>query len=139
RSHRRISGEISNQTRMLSPRKKAVYFESRAAPAAVPTASHHRPCPVSTSFARKKSTKALATSRGASGVTTTVPPATINVRLKNTADVAERVGLLNRISAERHTAHVAGPASNTETMRTPNSVSPAINVPSRMTTATIGG
>src|SRR5215467_4700526 len=138
-NHRRISGTIINQTRILSPRNQAVYFESSAAPAAAPTASHHEPRPVSINLARKNRTKALATSNDASGVTIRVPTATINVRLKNKAAVAESLALLKRIWAERQTAQVAGTTSNAEMIRTPNSVSPAMSVPSRIKMATIGG
>ena len=92
-----FEGAIINQTKILTPRNQAVYLESRAVPTETPTASHHKPCPVSISFARKNRTKALATSNGASGETTTVPTATINVRLKNNAAVTESLASLNRI------------------------------------------
>src|SRR5262249_51712568 len=98
-NHRRISGTIINQTRILNPRNQAVYFESGGVPTAADTASHHGPRPVSINLARKNNPKALATSNGASGVMITVPAATIKVRLKNSAAVAESLVLLKRIWA----------------------------------------
>jgi 4-amino-4-deoxy-L-arabinose transferase-like glycosyltransferase len=45
----------------------------------------------------------------------------------------------NRIEAARYSAQLIGSASNIDTSRTPSSVSPAIMVPSRITSATPGG
>ena len=76
---------------------------------------------------------------GASGVTIKVPAATISVRLNRSAAPAAVWRSPVRRSAARQTAHVAGIANRTETSRTPSCVSPAMAVPARITSATIGG
>src|SRR5215813_14784291 len=78
-SQRRCFGTTATQIRIAGPKNSEVYFDSSAQPTATPTASHHAPCPVSSTLARKNSTKAAATSDGESGVTISVPTAAINV------------------------------------------------------------
>ena len=51
------SARSASQIRIAAPKNSAVYFDSSAAPTAAPTASHHAPRPVSSTFARKNSTK----------------------------------------------------------------------------------
>src|SRR5437879_10654156 len=97
-SQRRSFGTLTNQIKIAGPKNSAVYFDSSAQPTAAPTASHQAPRPVSSSFARKNSTKLDATSNGASGVTISVPTAAIRVTLSRiVADAAVRVPP-NRIS-----------------------------------------
>ena len=132
-------GTTASQIKIAGPKNIAVYFDSNAAPTATPTASHHAPRPVSSTLARKNTTKLAATSSGASGVTIMVPTAAIKVMLSRMAAVAATRTPPNSISAQRYTAQLIGSASRIETSRTPNSVSPAIMVPRRITTATIGG
>src|ERR1700727_3684509 len=72
-SQRRSWGTITSQIRIAGPKNSAVYFDSNAAPPAAPTASHHAPRPVSSTLARKNSTKLEVTSKGESGVTIKVP------------------------------------------------------------------
>jgi len=68
-----------------------------------------------------------------------VPTEAISVALSRiVADAAIRASS-NKIRAVRQTAQLIGSASRIDTSRTPNSVSPAIMVPRRITTATIGG
>ncbi len=133
------SGTATSQIRIAGPKNSAVYFDSSAAPTAAPTASHHAPRPVSSTLARKNSTKLEATSSGASGVTIMVPTAAISVTLSRMVAVAATRWPPNRISAARYTAQLIGSASRIDTSRTPSSVSPAIMVPRRITIATIGG
>jgi hypothetical protein len=116
-----------------------VYFDSSATPTAAPTASHHAPRPVSSTLARKNSTKLDATSSGASGVTIRVPTAAIMVTLSRMVAVAATRRPPNSMAAERYTARLIGSASRIDTSRTPSSVSPAIMVPARITKATAGG
>jgi len=128
--------------RSESPARKNsdVYFDSSAAPTAAPTASHHAPRPVSNTFAREKnSTKLEATSSGESGRDDEradrchqrdVQQDRRGRRHPHTAETG--------IAAVRYTAQLIGSASNIDTSRTPNSVSPAIMVPSRITTANTG-
>jgi hypothetical protein len=78
-----------------------VYFDNNAAPTAAPTASHHAPRSVSSTFARQNSTKLEATSRGASGVTIRVPTAAIKVTLSSMVAVAATRTPPNRIAAVR--------------------------------------
>ena len=68
-----------------------------------------------------------------------VPTAAISVTLSRMVAVAASRMLPNRIAVARYTAQLIGSASNIDTSRTPNSVSPAIMVPRRITNATIGG
>src|SRR5215813_1314732 len=81
-------GTATSQITIATPKNIAVYFDSSAQPAAALTASHQAPRPVSSTFARKNSTKLDATSSGASGVTISVPTAAINVTLRSMAEVA---------------------------------------------------
>ncbi len=138
-SQRRSFGMLTSQIRIAGPKNSAVYFDKSAAPTAAPTASHHAPRPVSNTFARKNRTMLEATSRGASGVTIRVPTAAIRVTLSRMVAVAATRSPPNRIVAARYTAKLIGSASKIDTSRTPSSVSPAIMVPSRITTATPGG
>src|SRR6202045_4571664 len=138
-SQRRNFGTLASQIKIAGPKNSAVYFDSNAAPTAAPTANHHAPRPVSSTFARKNSTKLEATSNGASGVTIMVPTAAISVTLSRMVAVAATRQPPNRIEAGRNTAQLIGSASKIDTNRTPSSVSPAITVPSRITTATMGG
>src|SRR6516225_8972660 len=80
-SHRRNFPTLKSQIRIAGPKKSAVYFDTSAAPAAAPTASHQAPRLVWSTFARKKSTKLEATNNGESGVTIKVPTAAISVTL----------------------------------------------------------
>src|SRR6202171_2559082 len=80
-SQRRSFGTLTSQIRIAGPKNSAVYFDSNAAPTAAPTASHHAPRPVSSTFARQSTIKLEATSSGESGVTTRVPTAAIMVTL----------------------------------------------------------
>ena len=130
---------LTSQIKIAGPKNIAVYFDSSAAPTAAPTASHQAPRPVSSTLARKNITKLAATNSGASGVTMMVPTDAIMVTLSRMAAVAAIRWPPNKIAAERYTAQLIGSASRIETRRTPNSVSPAIIVPSRITKATIGG
>ncbi|MHC2312260.1 hypothetical protein ACVIJ1_008730 [Bradyrhizobium elkanii] len=116
-----------------------MYFDSSAAPAPAPTASHQAPRPLSSTFASAYSRRLAATSSGASGVTISVPTAAISVTLSRIVALAAMRRPPNRISAARWIAQLIGSASRIDTSRTPNGVSPAIMVPSRITTATIGG
>src|SRR3981189_3114270 len=136
-SQRRNFGTATSQIKIAGPKNNEVYFDSNAAPTAAPTASHHAPRPVSNTFARQNSTKLEATSSGASGVTIMVPTAAISVTLSRMVAVARTRGPPNSISAVRYTAKLIGSASRIDTSRTPSSVSPAISVPSRISTATI--
>ena len=138
-SQRRNLGTLASQIRIAGPKNSAVYFDNKAAPTAAPTASHQAPRPVSSTFARKNSTKLEATSNGASGVTIMVPTAAIRVTLSRMVAVAATRWPPNRIAAVRYTAQLIGSASRIDTSRTPNSVSPAIMVPRRITSATTGG
>ena len=138
-SQRRSFGTAISQIRIAGPKNSAVYLDNSAAPTATPTASHHAPRPVSKTLARQNSTKLEATSSGASGVTIMVPTAAISVTLSRMVAVAATRRPPNRISALRYTAKLIGSASRIDTSRTPSSVSPAIKVPSRISTATIGG
>ena len=132
-------GTATSQIRIAGPKNSAVYFDSSAQPAAAPTASHHTPRPVCSTFASANSRKLDATSSGASGVTIMVPTAARSVMFSRIADEAATRRLPNRMAAAWYIAQLIGSASRIETSRTPNSVSPAIRVPSRITTATIGG
>src|SRR3977135_4166875 len=134
-SQRRNFGTAPSQIRIAGPKNKEVYFDSSAAPTAAPTPSHHAPRPVSNTFARKNSTKLEATSNGESGVTIRVPTAAISVTFSRIVAVAATRLPPNRIAAVRYVAQLIGSASNIDTSRTPNSGSPAIMVPSRITTA----
>ncbi len=138
-SQRRNFGTATSQIKIAGPKNNEVYFDSNAAPTAAPTASHHAPRPVSNTFARKNRTKLEATSSGESGVTIRVPTAAISVTFRRIVAVAATRIPPNRIAAVRYTAQLIGSASNIDTSRTPSSVSPAIMVPSRITTATPGG
>src|SRR4051794_2752130 len=138
-SQRRSFGTIRSQIRIAGPKNSAVYFDSNAAPTAAPTASHHAPRPVCNTFDRKNKTKLAATNSGASGVTIRVPTAAISVTFRSIVAVAATRTPPNRMVAARYTAQLIGSASNIETSRTPSSVSPAIMVPRRITTATPGG
>src|SRR5438477_12729188 len=120
-------------------KKSAVYFDSSAVPTAAPTASHHAPRPVSSTFARKNRTKLEATNSGASGVTINVPTAAIRVTLSRMVAVVAARTSPNRMEAARNTAQLIGSPSNIETSRTPSSLSPAMSVPRRITAATPGG
>src|SRR5882672_3921318 len=138
-SQRRNFGTAISQIKIAGPKNNAVYFDSSAAPAARPTASHHAPRPVSSTFASANSTKLEATSSGASGVTIMVPTAAISVTFNRITAVAAARLLPNSTAAAWYTAQLIGSASRMETSRTPSSVSPAIKVPRRITKATIGG
>src|ERR1700690_3902523 len=87
-SQRRSFGTLTSQIRIAGPKNKAVYFDNSAAPTAAPTASHQAPRPVSSTLARKNSTKLDATSSGASGVTIRVPTAAIRVTLSRIVAVS---------------------------------------------------
>src|SRR5450759_1544021 len=89
-SQRRSFGTLTSQIRIAGPKNKAVYFDDSAAPTAAPTASHHAPRPVSSTFARKNRMKLEATSSGASGVTIKVPTAAIKVTFKRMVAVDAR-------------------------------------------------
>src|ERR1700733_4820775 len=138
-SQRRSFGTATSQIRITGPKNNAVYFDSNAAPTAAPTASHQTPRPVSSTLARKNRTKLEATSNGPSGVTIRVPIAAVSVTFRRIVAVDATRWPPNRIAAVRYTAQLIGSASRIDTSRTPNSVSPAIMVPSRITTATPGG
>src|ERR1700674_1812787 len=138
-SQRRNFGTAASQIKIAGPKNNAVYFDSNAAPTAAPAASHQAPRPVSSTFARKYNTKLEATSSGASGVTIRVPTAAISVTLSRMVAVAATRWPPNRMAVARYTAKLIGSASRIDTSRTPSSVSPAIMVPSRITTATAGG
>src|SRR6202162_307547 len=138
-SQRRNFGTLASQIRIAGPKNIAVYFDSNAAPTAAPTASHHAPRPVSSTFARQSTTKLEATSNGESGVTIRVPTAAIRVTLSRMVAVAATRRPPNKIAAARYTAKLIGSASKIDTSRTPSSVSPAIMVPKRITSATPGG
>src|ERR1700694_3185022 len=138
-NQRRSFGTATSQIRIAGPKNSAVYFDNNAAPTAAPTASHHAPRPVSSTFARKNRTKLEATSNGASGVTIRVPTAAISVTLSRMVAVAATRWASNRIAAVRYSAKLIGSASKIDTSRTLSSVSPAIMVPKRITKATIGG
>src|SRR5436309_8948538 len=86
-SQRRNFGTAISQIRIAGPKNSAVYFDSSAAPAARPTASHHAPRPVSSTLASENSTKLDATRSGASGVTIMVPTAAISVTFNRIAEV----------------------------------------------------
>src|SRR6266478_5868338 len=103
-SQRRNFGTATSQIKIAGPKNNEVYFDSNAAPTAAPTASHHAPRPVSSTFARKNSTKLEATSNGASGVTISVPTAAISVMFSRIAAVAATRWPPNRIAALRYTA-----------------------------------
>jgi hypothetical protein len=80
-----------SQIRIAGPKNSAVYFDSSATPTATPTASHHAPCPVASTWASANNTKLEATSTGASGVTIINPTDVIIVALSRiTAVVAIR-------------------------------------------------
>ncbi len=98
-SQRRSFGTAISQIRIAGPKNSAVYFDSSAAPTATPTASHQKPRPVSSTFARKNSTKLEATKSGASGVTISVPTAAISVTFSRIAAVAATRLPPNRIPA----------------------------------------
>src|ERR1700686_4958587 len=138
-SQRRSFGTLASQIKIAGPKNSAVYFDSNAAPTAAPTASHHAPRPVSSTFARQSTMKLEATSNGESGVTIRVPTAAIRVTLSRMVAVAATRWSPNRIAAVRYSAKLIGGASKIDTNRTPNSVSPAIMVPRRIRTATPGG
>src|SRR5229473_4074074 len=87
-SQRRNFGTATSQIKIAGPKNNEVYFDSNAAPTAAPTASHHAPCPVSSTLARKNSTKLAATSDGESGVTISVPTAAISVMLSRMVALA---------------------------------------------------
>jgi hypothetical protein len=55
------------------------------------------------------------------------------------AAVAAPRWLLNKMAAARYTAQLIGSDNNIDASRTPSSVSPAIMVPRRITSATPGG
>src|ERR1700741_4179489 len=84
----RSFGTATSQITIAGPKNSAVYFDSSAAPAARPTASHHAPRPVSSTLASENRMKLDATNNGASGVTIMVPTAAINVTFNRIADVA---------------------------------------------------
>ena len=86
---------------MIGPKNSALYLDSRAAPTAVPTASHQAPCPLSKTLARKNSAKADAASKGESGVISIVSNDTIMVAFSRIAAVEATIGLANNISAVR--------------------------------------
>src|SRR6202162_2376567 len=138
-SQRRSLAALTSQIRIAGPKNSAVYFDNSATPTAAPTASHHAPRPVSSTLARKNSTKLEATSSGPSGVTIRVPTAAIRVTLSRMVAVAATRTPPNKIAAVRYSARLIGNASKIDTSRTPSSVSPAIAVPARITKATIGG
>src|SRR5712671_6359455 len=114
-SQRRNFGTTTSQIKIAGPKNNEVYFDSSAAPTAAPTASHHAPRPVSSTFARKNSTKLEATSNGESGVTIRVPTAAISVTLSRIAAVAATRTPPNRIAVARNTAQLIGSASNIDT------------------------
>src|SRR5674476_1433564 len=101
-SQRRSLGTLTSQIRIAGPKNSAVYFDNKAAPTAAPTASHHAPRPVSSTLARKNSTKLEATSSGASGVTIRVPTAAIRVTFKRMVAVDARRWPPNRMEAVRY-------------------------------------
>src|SRR3954465_8550422 len=101
-SQRRSFGTAISQIRIAGPKNSAVYFDSSAAPTATPTASHHAPRPLATTFARQNTTKAEATSSGASGVTIMVPTAAISVTLSRMVAVAATRSPPNRIGGARY-------------------------------------
>src|ERR1700674_2004407 len=138
-NQRRSLGTLTSQIRIAGPKSSAVYFDNSATPTAAPTASHHAPRPVSSTLARNNITKLEATSNGESGVTIRVPTAAISVTLSRMVAVAATRWPPNRIAAVRYTAQLIGSASRIDTSRTPSSVSPAIMVPRRITSATPGG
>src|SRR5258708_38810861 len=100
----RSFGTLTSQIKIAGPKSSAVYFDNNAAPTAAPTASHHAPRSVASTFARQNRTKLEATSRGASGVTIRVPTAAISVTLSSMAAVAAM--LLNVTLMEIGRAHV---------------------------------
>src|SRR6202158_5694883 len=100
-SQRRSFGTLTSQIRIAGPKNSAVYFDNNAGPTVAPTASHHAPRPVSSTFARKNRTKLEATSNGASGVTISVPTAAINVTLSSRVAAAATRPPPNRIAAVR--------------------------------------
>src|SRR5258708_7041416 len=102
-SQRRNFGTATSQYKIAGPKNNEVYFDSNAAPTAAPTASHHAPRPVSSTLARKNSTKLAATSNGESGVTMRVPTAAISVTFRRIAAVAATSMPPNRIEAARYT------------------------------------
>src|SRR5438477_495317 len=59
-----------SQIRIAGPKNSAEYFDSNAAPTATPTPSHHAPLPVSSTLARKNSTKLEATRRSSTSAAT---------------------------------------------------------------------
>src|SRR6202048_2140170 len=118
-SQRRNFGTVTSQIRIAGPKNSAVYFDNSAAPTAAPTASHHAPRPVSSTWARKNSTKLEATKSGASGVTIMVPTAAISVALSRMVAVAATRQPPNRIEAVRNTAQLIGSASKIDTQQNP--------------------
>src|SRR3954470_5284464 len=109
-SQRRSFGTATSQIRIAGPKNSAVYFDSNAAPTAAPTASHHTPRPVASTFASAQSTKLEATSSGASGVTIRVPTAAIMVALSRMVAVDATRRPPNNSSAVRYTAKLIGSA-----------------------------
>src|SRR6266404_7601784 len=105
-SQRRNFGTATSQIRIAGPKNSAVYFDSSAAPVAIPTASHQAPRPVCSTLASANSTKLEATSSGASGVTIMVPTAAISVTLRRITEVDASRRLPNRIAAVRYTAQL---------------------------------
>src|SRR5262249_17170194 len=118
-SHRRRSGTRTSQVKMLRAKKAVVYFENMPKPKAAPTASHHWPLPLSSTFARKKRSRALDSSTGMSEVAAIEPIATARVRLNSNAAVAPTLSLRKRIAPARQIAQVAGMARRSEQNRTP--------------------
>src|SRR6202034_4151919 len=97
-SHRLSLGTLISQIRIAGPKNIAVYFDASAAPAAAPTASHHAPRPLSSTLARKNSTKLEATRSGESGVTIREPTAPPTSRSKTRAATVNIVLRTSRVA-----------------------------------------
>ena len=139
RNHRRSPGTHRSHSTMPKPRKPPVYLLAAAHPADTPTASHHHPSPDRSSRASAHIVAAQNSSSGVSGVIVTAPAPTSSVPFSNAAagKPSRRPG--NSSSAVCATSTEPATADNGANSRTPSAPSPAMKVPARIHSATIGG
>ncbi len=140
RSQARVRADDSSHTAMIGTSSRAVYLESKPSPEARPAPSSQAVRPVR--WARPRQNRAAVQNRisGVSGVIVTAPTPAISVAFSNSAATAARNA--DRPSRSRATwASRNDPASAASgaSSRTPSASSPAIAVPARIQSATIGG
>ncbi|GAV34126.1 hypothetical protein ROTAS13_01788 [Roseomonas sp. TAS13] len=139
RNQARAFASSSSQSSRPIPRKAAVYFDSSAAPAKRPTASHQRPSPRAWASATAQRVRHQKTICGVSGVISTAPAFTSSVALNSEAAITPGRRSGNRRLPARTRASVASSSPTGPSSRMPSGVSPSSSVPARIQKATMGG